>query len=382
MKKLLGIVVLGLLCFSIGFTSETSNFDWIKKQKKTTNTNQLIWKNEFKNLIKENIPTLEIYLGMTKKSETSILYDNFIEVLSGPPNELKFYNNGRYVVATACRHQSCSEKGLLWIDTQRKKIIGLILHYLYKDQAFNKQGEFLIFSKDFKNYKDISSNFNTAVDDWIKDEGFSYPSIRRFIGSDNQINIIKNKKQSSSNAILYIIPAIIILILFFVVKKKPTKTINKQNKEIKTKSKKQDIAYENAMKNSELAGKLNSILLGTIRIQLNLTVDGLDFISKKKDPLKTLPKDNFVYGYLYGFADYSYQTSGKISDEQSWLIGSLAFFSMIFGPDLGAKICMNSEKLLNTNKEFNDGVKSGSNDARDWKNKKGITGLSDYINNL
>ena len=165
-------------------------------------------------------------------------------------------------------------------------------------------------------------------------------------------------------------------------KKKPTKTINKQNKEIKTKSKKQDIAYENAMKNSELAGKLNSILLGTIRIQLNLTVDGLDFISKKKDPLKTLPKDNFVYGYLYGFADYSYQTSGKISDEQSWLIGSLAFFTMIFGPDLGAKICMNSEKLLNTNKEFNDGVKSGSNDARDWKNKKGITGLSDYINNL
>ena len=121
MKKLLGIVVLGLLCFSISHTNETSNFDWIKKQKKTTNTNQLIWKNEFKNLIKENIPTLEIYLGMTKKSETSILYDNFIEVLSGPPNELKFYNNGRYVVATACRHQSCSEKGLLWIDTQKKK---------------------------------------------------------------------------------------------------------------------------------------------------------------------------------------------------------------------------------------------------------------------
>jgi len=43
---------------------------------------------------------------------------------------------------------------------------------------------------------------------------------------------------------------------------------------------------------------------------------------------------------------------------------------------------MDSEKLLDNNKEFNEGIKLGSSDARDWKNKKVIAGLSEYINNL
>ena len=134
--------------------------------------------------------------------------------------------------------------------------------------------------------------------------------------------------------------------------------------------------------NSKTAGKLNSILLGVIRHQLSITVKGLDYFKKNKDPLKTLPRDNFVYGYLYGFADYCYQTSGKIADEESWLIGSLAFFGMVFGAELGAKICMDSEKLLSSNNEFNRGVKLGSDDARKFKNKKTITALADYINSL
>ena len=192
---------------------------------------------------------------------------------------------------------------------------------------------------------------------------------------------------------------LLILIIIFIFRKKnkqisPQKNFskkilkevkkNKQGSKVKLAHQKKvkNETFDKMNENSKLAGKLNSIMLDVLRHQLSITVKGLDHISKNKDPLMTLPKNNFVYGYLYGFADYCYQTSGKISDEESWLIGSLAFFSMIFGPDLGAKICMNSEKLLNTNKEFNDGVKSGSNDARDWKNKKGITGLSDYINNF
>ena len=172
------------------------------------------------------------------------------------------------------------------------------------------------------------------------------------------------------------------------------KNIKKSKSKSKTKNEPQDEAVSkdddvknssslNELKeNSKIAGELNHILLGVLRHQLSITVKGLDYISKDKDPLKTLPKDNFVYGYLYGFADYCYQTSGKIADEESWLIGSLAYFGMIFGPKLGAKICMDSEKLLDNNKEFNEGIKLGSSDARDWKNKKVIAGLSEYINNL
>ena len=60
----------------------------------------------------------------------------------------------------------------------------------------------------------------------------------------------------------------------------------------------------------------------------------------------------------------------------------MAFFALIYGPKLGAQICMSSEKLLDTNQKFKEGVKAGSDDARNWKNKESISPLklSDYIN--
>ena len=218
------------------------------------------------------------------------------------------------------------------------------------------------------------------------------------------LNKPKNGIDLKTTVIILLI--LLLFIMFFILREKKSitserklakdliKNIKKSKSKSKTKNEPQDEAVSkdddvknssslNELKeNSKIAGELNHILLGVLRHQLSITVKGLDYISKDKDPLKTLPKDNFVYGYLYGFADYCYQTSGKIADEESWLIGSLAYFGMIFGPKLGAKICMDSEKLLDNNKEFNEGIKLGSSDARDWKNKKVIAGLSEYINNL
>ncbi|MDC0405114.1 hypothetical protein OAM30_00930 [Candidatus Pelagibacter sp.] len=218
------------------------------------------------------------------------------------------------------------------------------------------------------------------------------------------LNKPKNGIDLKTTVIILLI--IIFFIMFFILKEKKSisperklakdliKNIKKSKPKSKTKNEPQDKAvpkdndvknsssFNELKENSKIAGELNNILLDVLRHQLSITVKGLAYISKNKDPLKTLPKDNFVYGYLYGFADYCYQTSGKIADEESWLIGSLAYFGMIFGPKLGAKICMDSEKLLDNNKEFNEGIKSGSSDARDWKNKKVIAGLSEYINKL
>ena len=218
------------------------------------------------------------------------------------------------------------------------------------------------------------------------------------------LNKPKNGIDLKTTVIILLI--LLLFIMFFILREKKSitserklakdliKNIKKSKSKSKTKNEPQDEAVSkdddvknssslNELKeNSKIAGELNHILLGVLRHQLSITVKGLDYISKDKDPLKTLPKDNFVYGYLYGFADYCYQTSGKIADEESWLIGSLAYFGMIFGPKIGAKICMDSGKLLDNNKEFNVGIKLGSTDARDWKNKKVIAGLSEYINNL
>jgi len=167
---------------------------------------------------------------------------------------------------------------------------------------------------------------------------------------------------------------------------KKSKSKTKNETQDKTEPKDDDVKNSSSLdelkENSKIAGELNHIIMNVIRIQVSLTKKGGEYMLKNKDPIKTLPKDNFVYGYLYGFADYCYQTSEKIADEESWLFGSLAFFGMIFGPKLGAKICMDSEKLLKNSKEFNEGIKLGSADARNWKNKKSPFYLYDYINNL
>ena len=170
------------------------------------------------------------------------------------------------------------------------------------------------------------------------------------------------------------------------IKKSKPKSKTKNGPQDKAKPKDNDVKNSPSVielkENSKIAGELNHIIINVIRIQISLTRKGSEYMLKNKDPIKILPKDNFVYGYLYGFADYCYQTSGKIADEESWLIGSLAFFGIIFGPKLGAKICMDSGKLLDYDKEFSRGVKSGSDDARNWKNQKAPIYLYDYINNL
>ena len=212
------------------------------------------------------------------------------------------------------------------------------------------------------------------------------------------LNKPKNGIDLKTTGIISLI--LLFLVMFFILREKKStsperklaedlvKNIKKSKPKSKTKNEPKDDDVKNSSsldelkENSKIAGELNHILLGVLRHQLSITVKGLAYISKDKDPLKTLPKDNFVYGYLYGFADYCYQTSRLGKNEESWLFGSLAFFGMIFGPKLGAKICMDSEKLLDNNKEFNEGIKSGSSDARDWKNKKVIAGLSEYINKL
>jgi len=218
------------------------------------------------------------------------------------------------------------------------------------------------------------------------------------------LNKPKNGIDLKTTVIILLI--LLLFIMFFILREKKSitperklakdliKNIKKSKSKSKTKNGPQDKAEPkdddvknsssvNELKeNSKIAGELNHIIINVIRIQISLTRKGSEYMLKNKDPIKILPKDNFVYGYLYGFADYCYQTSGKIADEESWLIGSLAFFGIIFGPKLGAKICMDSGKLLDYDKEFSRGVKSGSDDARNWKNQKAPIYLYDYINNL
>ena len=87
MKKLLSIIVLGLLWCNLSFAEETPSFEWVKNQTKFIDTMRLVGddKQQFQKFIKSNMSTRQFF---DFKDET--LYQRFISVLLGPPNQIKY----------------------------------------------------------------------------------------------------------------------------------------------------------------------------------------------------------------------------------------------------------------------------------------------------
>ena len=186
MKKAILIIVLGLLWCNISL----ANFEWIKTGKFST-TNSLTWEDKFLQMIKSNISSEKFYLGMSSNNKKISLFDNFLKVLRGPPNKIKYLENDRYIVASACRAHSCPEKGFVWIDTKEKLLIGLILHYFFEKEENLDDGYFLIFSKNYQTFDKLPEQFFISLKEWIKEEKIS-PEKIRFIGTDDSIKEFPN----------------------------------------------------------------------------------------------------------------------------------------------------------------------------------------------
>ena len=78
-------------------------------------------------------------------------------------------------------------KGLFWIDTEDKVIIGVLRHfYLHDYDGLLGDGDFLIFSKGYETFDEISDVFFKVLKEWIKEKEIS-PTKVRFIGADNSI---------------------------------------------------------------------------------------------------------------------------------------------------------------------------------------------------
>ena len=192
MKKILTIIFLGLLWGNVGSASE---FEWIKNQTQHRMSNGLANDDKFKNLLEKEIPKKNIYLGMSKKTKDPLI-DSFLKVLGGPPNEIIYLDDKNNITISACRSQSCDEKGFVFINTEKKFIIGLIRHFFIDDEETKSfdQGDFLIFSKTHKSFNEIPKVFIQSVENWIINGSSSNtpPNKVRFIGSDNKINEVEN----------------------------------------------------------------------------------------------------------------------------------------------------------------------------------------------
>jgi len=159
------------------------NFEWLKKRN-SSSTHSLIWEDEFEQLAEYNIPSKSLFLGFGKGERT--LFNN-LRVMFGAPSDVKYDDDKRYIYADGCRPHSCREKGLFWIDTEDKVIIGVLRHfYLHDYDGLLGDGDFLIFSKGYETFDEISDVFFKVLKEWIKEKEIS-PTKVRFIGADNSI---------------------------------------------------------------------------------------------------------------------------------------------------------------------------------------------------
>ena len=83
-----------------------------------------------------------------------------------------------------------------------------------------------------------------------------------------------------------------------------------------------------------------------------------------KSNLDMLAKDDFIYGYLYGFVDISFQMSEKYKDDkEAWLGAAIIIFREFYGDKLAAEIISNSKTFLDTNEKFKKGCQLGMEEA-------------------
>ena len=197
MKKLLEIIIYSAIILSFNLPNTFANeitYEWFKTQTKSTTANDLVWEDDFENFLKRNITSKKIYLGMHRNKEKAPIIESYLKVLGGGPNDIIYKDNRKYIFTSACRNQSCSEKGVLFIDTEKKHTIGLIRHSSLNDTKFSSEPDFLIFSKNHKTFEEVPIIFIEMVKEWVTTSHMNEPPSKvRFIGSDDKIVDITNK---------------------------------------------------------------------------------------------------------------------------------------------------------------------------------------------
>ena len=169
------------------------SYDWFKTHSKSLTANQLIDEKVY-DFLKNNISSKKLYLGMSRDKKAEPLINSFMKVMGGSPDNVIYIDDNRYIFTSACRHQSCSEKGVLFIDTEKKNTIGLIRHNFINDTEFSSEEDFLIFSKNHKTFGEVPVIFIEMVKEWVTTSHMNGPPSKvRYIGSDDKIVDITNK---------------------------------------------------------------------------------------------------------------------------------------------------------------------------------------------
>ena len=177
MKKILALIILALIWSNVGSASE---FEWIKNQTEFKNSNKLLYwdkSKRFENFLRANMTTKEYSV------------DNLIESMSHPQYPIKYLDNKKYVIIDSCMYKFCTQKGLVFIDTINKEIIGT---YLWEEHDEKDSISIVILSKNHETYNKLPKTFFKTIKDWKKENNLDQrPIILEFIGKDDRVQEIK-----------------------------------------------------------------------------------------------------------------------------------------------------------------------------------------------
>lgn len=105
---------------------------------------------------------------------------------------------------------------------------------------------------------------------------------------------------------------------------------------------------------------------------LEKTIDGVEtmlqtqiaMITGNLSPRDSLPKDKWVYGYIYGFVDSFFQWTVFKNNEDAWIEAAVRIFKMIYGED-GTEISKKCINLLeDKDKSFMEGCLKGGQEIK------------------
>ena len=174
MKKLLGIIVLGLLLSSNAFAGNKFS-DWL---------------NSF-GLSKPIVQDKIFYMGISYDGKPNKLI-NIFAILISMINEDVYSEDKRYFVREGCKPHDCGSKGFLWVDLKKKVAIGVITHIYWEKPDFIDD-QIFIFSNFFEDSRDFPDEFIKTYSNWIKDMKIE-PSVYRFLNSKNELKELSQIK--------------------------------------------------------------------------------------------------------------------------------------------------------------------------------------------
>ena len=189
MKNFLSLIIFGLLWTTFSLAS-SDLYDWLKNQNEHTTTNELMGdkENRFVDLFKKDVSNVKldslVYDGEVLFADTWPIFSDYLyNALGGPPDDIKYYENKRYVVTSACKGRECPIKGFVFFDTKDKYLIAVVKRYgSFEDNEYNN-GDFYIFSKTHKKFDDLPKIFFKSVHIWRENLELT-PQRVFFIGSD------------------------------------------------------------------------------------------------------------------------------------------------------------------------------------------------------